>query len=789
MSYTGGLGSLVQGISQQSPRNRVDGQHTNYMNMYCNPVDGLQKRPPCEYLADMFQSGMDWAWFDITVDNQDFLLAVRNGDIRAFDSNGDIKPVTMEQGTASYLFGTDFSVAELDKKVYVVNKNATVTMRTDTFTDYPKDVAVVYCLGGQYGREYKLQVDCEAGSLTVTHTAPDGSTASHSEEITSTAIITGIKSALETHPDYDAFGLFVEQQSDVLVIRYDEGYAGTRNLKAVKVDDGQAGTTTKAIMGTVGDISDLPRFAPQGMTVLVQGDDASGDDDYYMRFDTVESGVGTGQGFGKDGYWLEWIAPDEKLGFDRSTMPHVLEYNGTTFTFKRGDWKDRRVGSSKTVKEPSFVGQKIRDIGGFQNRLLLVAGPSVIGSRTNEHDDFFKQSATALVETDPVDFRSTVEGVKSLERLVPHNRDMVIFSEKAQFVIPGRSALTPQNAAMVFSTAFESILEAAPVPVGKNVFFAFESGKHSGVKEFFTEAGTDANNSRPTTDHVPKLIEGRAFRLAASDTFNLLVVQTKKDRRRLYAYKYLWTGDEKQQSAWMTWVYEDPIVFSTFRAGYMLTVHRRGDWHFMCKTALDTPPDSAGFIVYLDYKVKVDSVAHGVDLPHSFYADVDIGDWVVVQGEGCPNPGHTVKVLNRVSNSLTLEADMQGGEVYVGIPFYAEFMPTMPFVKDRNGKVVVGANLVVSRFTLSFETTGYIGAYTKSDHRSTASVSFNGRTIGASLPPLGGPAVSDGEFDIPFGEDSTYAELLIFAEDYRPLNILDINYRGQIRRRGTRITG
>jgi hypothetical protein len=52
----GSLKSLLQGVSQQPPRDRLPGQSTDQLNMSADPVTGLTRRPPTDLVGGLFSS-------------------------------------------------------------------------------------------------------------------------------------------------------------------------------------------------------------------------------------------------------------------------------------------------------------------------------------------------------------------------------------------------------------------------------------------------------------------------------------------------------------------------------------------------------------------------------------------------------------------------------------------------------------------------------------------------------------------------------------------------------------
>ena len=83
--------------------------------------------------------------------------------------------------------------------------------------------------------------------------------------------------------------------------------------------------------------------------------------------------------------------------FDLNTMPFVLTYDDGDFSLNKGAWVERKVGTLVSNPDPTFVGNKIKDVSSFQGRLVFVAGSNVITSKTNRKiygTKFWKMEAT-----------------------------------------------------------------------------------------------------------------------------------------------------------------------------------------------------------------------------------------------------------------------------------------------------------------------------------------------------------------------------------------------------------
>jgi hypothetical protein len=261
--------------------------------------------------------------------------------------------------------------------------------------------------------------------------------------------------------------------------------------------------------------------------VKVEGEDKS-DDDFYMRFE-VEDETVVGNGFGTQGIWREWVNAEQPVALDFETMPHVLFLIGGVFFFQRNLWQSRRSGDIDSNPHPSFAGQKITDVGGFQSRLMFTAGPNNIGSRTNQPSDFYAKSVVNEVDSDPIDFSSTTESEVDLRFMVPFDRDMLLMSDKHQFIVSGLAALTPSNASMVQTTDFEMAGAARPSSTGRTILFPYAIGAFAGMKEFFASDEVATNGADNLTKLITTYITGEIIQIATSTNFWAIHLHVRYD--------------------------------------------------------------------------------------------------------------------------------------------------------------------------------------------------------------------------------------------------------------------
>lgn len=803
MKVDGSLGSLLQGVSQQSPRDRFDGQCTLQENMSSDAVNGLTRRPPTDLVGYLGSASDVLGWHNFqTRDGNKFLAMFKDGDVDVFDLNVTPQTVTVDADAAAYLAGTNNMKCSTDDEdnTVVVNPSVTVAMTAsapDYYNTAGTSAAIFQVLGGAYGKQYDIVID---GSLKASYRPPDGSTAAFDILAISTSFIAGrllsglTGTAGTTNPDgassqlvstgYCA-GWTTALIGDIFVIKKPSG------LFTVTVSDGSGGVNFKACTDTVSDIADLPRLAPHYYAVRI-AENSDAQKDLWFKFIVSELEASESPSltdFGKSGYWKEAVAPNVDTAFNQATMPHKLVYNSPGFTFSREQYSPRGVGTTVSNPDPSFVGNRINDVSAFQGRTVFLSGSNVIMSRTNKSTNFWQGSGSALADTDPIDINSTVESSQMLAA-VQHNKDLAVFTPKAQHVVFGRTAITPSNASLVMTTKFESELQAHPVGAGRNVFFASNFGRFTGVREFFAEATNDSNDARPVTQHVDKYLVGKAKRLTASANYETLLVHTDAVQTDVYVYKYIWNDDKKLQSSWSTWKFEHQIVHSFFDTDVLYLVQRIGSDHFLLRMPLDVQDsDDIGYPVYLDQRFDVPGCFESFVLPFDYLSTEGL---VCVQGANCPTPGLTVAITSIVNvpgtgHVVTLKKNMLGGDLVVGTRYKSRYMPTMPSVKDANG-VVLGTSKVRARaFLITLSETGEVVGRTRSKYGDGPEVKFTARIVGDINDIIGEQPLSDEQFVLPFRQNVNEAEIDIYTDSHLPLTLSDIEYVGQYSKRGRRI--
>ena len=564
----------------------------------------------------------------------------------------------------------------------------------------------------------------------------------------------------------------------------------------VRTEDGAQGKDLIAIKGTVTSVGELPPVAPAGFIIKVKGAGKSEDDSFYLKAVARD---------GNQTVWVETLAPSTKYKFNAATMPHTLvresvDVEGVaTFVLDRGEWVDRDVGAEDSNPFPAFADQStpttIQSVGIFQNRLFFTSGETVSMTRTGRFFDFFRQSTQATADDDPIDVYSDSAQVSNLLHSVSLDGDLVFFSPNAQFVLKGDKPVTKATATLKQSNTFKVQVGAAPVPAGEYVYFAYDAGAFSGVREFFTDSVVDTKRARPVTEHVNKYIKGKVRGMSASTNQNWLLVLSTGERNVVYVYNWLWAGSEKLQSAWHRWVWpaDEEVLYATFSNDVIHLFIKRAEGVYLESLDIgDLNSEGLTFPVRLDRKHALAALKVGDRWEFDdLFPEESTDNLEYVLAFGCyPEDVGTTCTFERSGDKLITYDNISAlgvCQLVGGKKYTSTWVPGQALVKDYQGRIIESDTLRVQQVWLNYEKTGHI-LVTVSDTDGNSEVNeFNGRVFGDSNNLVGFAPLTDGTFNFPVMQESDKFTISISSSSHLPLQVRDMEFSGQFTQRGKRI--
>ena len=785
--------NLVQGVSQQPDAQRDPSQGEIQVNGTSSIVEGLRKRDPSETLALVSNSDFgDCFIHEVLRDNtEEYLAVITSSSIKVFDLNGAEQTVSAPGGYSYLSNVTDaksqIRAVTIADYTFITNTLKVPAMTSDTAPVVARPAAheaLIWVRAATYGQTYRVNVNGTEVTVT-TAVAPvvsDGSSVTEnriSSEDIAQNIITGFASLS---------GVSFARSGAVI-------HVTSSSAITISVTDARSGADISAIFDKVQAFTELPTVAPTGYQVTIEGDPGNSFDDYHVSF-LPKSGT-----FG-EGTWSETVKPGDKYKINKDLMPHLLirlpngtfyfgPANGTTQnTIVIPTWGERISGDTTTAPDPSFIGYAINDIFIYKNRLGFLADENVILSRVRSFFDFFPETVTAVLDTDPIDVVASNNRVSVLKYAVPYQDELILFSSQYQFRFnAAETVLTPATAQITVLTQFEIDINVRPQLAGGGIIFTQANGDFSQFREFSVRgAGTALTaDAQDLSGYVSAFVPSSIHKVTVNDTSNALFAVSNKTgfKDRIYVYKYFVrnTGNsvERAQSSWSYWDFAgaDEILqilcvretlFCLVRYGTKIYLER-----MPAQDRSPEPPTGSPYPLLLDRRVSTETetptamrVANG-----TYNANAQTTTWTLPYAaeattqawSGFSSTSTGGVLLSTITSGTTMVAngDWRNKPIYFGEAYEFRYRFTRFKLYKEIGGGKAAANVErtqVRHAKLRYHETAYFDIEVTAERRDTSTYKFDGTVLGVreslvtSTLPAGGYSSDDdrykeGVFNIP----------------------------------------
>lgn len=782
---TGSIPNLVNGISQQAPALRLATQGEVQENYYSTIVEGLKDRPPSEFVAKLLDSLPDGVFTHIIHrDRAERYVLVSDGTmVRVWDFDGNEVTVNAPEGYA-YLAGTTVPAADLAALTvadytFVCNRKKVTAMAATPLSPVRGKEALVNVLAGNYGKTYSILIN---GGTAGYYQAPDGDQASESTGVDTVYIATQLVAALTNRGFNDGTVWRSTRYGNAIHIERLDG--GDFDIKA---EDGYNGNAMKAVKERVQKFADLPSFGPDGFIAEITGDSGNQWEKYWVRFETGTAGPGI---------WRECPKPGLKLRLDGATMPHTLvrEADGS-FTFMSQTWDDRVCGDEEISPEPSFAGRSIADIFFHRNRLGFLCDENAVMSRNGSFFNFFRTTATAVLDDDPIDIGASHIKVSLLKHAVPFQDDLLLFSEQTQFKLAGNEMLTPKTVSIKPLTEYANDPEAKPLTLGTSVFFTAKRGAWEAMWEYMIDKQSATPTADEVTAHVPAYIPAGVYQIVGASNENIVVALTTGDPSALYVYRYYWSANQKLQAAWQRWrlAGSPHILNAQFVESDLYVVTRRPDGVFLERLRVQPNAfdEGLGFLVLLDQRVHTDKLPAPLydagtrtttyTLPYAPAPDI----LAVTSPGGAGLAAVSLKVVgvNAAARTVTLSGDTQGSKMWFGRNYERRYRFSRFFLRQPSANggstTIQSGRLQLAQMTLSYNKCAYFRVEITPLGRQTYVQEVTGRSLGDALNVPGTVPLLTGKKTFALMSRNDRVTIDIVNDSWMPCSFINVEWVGR----------
>lgn len=488
------------------------------------------------------------------------------------------------------------------------------------------------------------------------------------------------------------------------------------------------------------------------------------------------------------------------------------------------DWTPRYNGNDSTNELPSFVGNEIKDMVYFKDRLVLASGESVSMSQTGQAFNFFKKDFTNLSDDDRIDITTNESGVHLVEHLIPFGGQLIAFcSNNRQFQCgAAQTTLSPKTAAFARLTAYNGSKTVRPASGGRQLYFVAESNSIPSIHEFYStiQDGSAFPSAYNLTEHVQGYVKAGITNLEVSEKNGAVAVLNSLFPSTIWMYRYLRLDEEKVQSAWGQWkVSSRDEILGAFMDGDIMHLLVRQKYEAGVFTSTDTlpeiendtaqyvllqvglnreaPQDDMVFAPHLDWKSRIDpdDLDPGVTFSYDNFFDIttltvpyaDVGlayrdeDWELILASG-PKAGHSVRPyktsVNLTTRAMTFYFRGRWNEevAWIGREYlWRARLSRLFFPNPRSNSGAV--------FTHGTVTIGYMAVgYTDSGYLSVDVVGPLGSRRVSKITPyrVGGPylssQVASGSYEAPIMIEAGTSFIELTNPTSVPSNVTSLSY-------------
>ena len=742
-------------------------------------VEGLRKRDCSETIGLVSNSTFgDCFIHSILRDKiEEYLAVISSSTIKVFDLEGNSKTVNPVSGAYNYLSTitdakTQLRAVTIADFTFITNTLKVPAMTTDTAPVVARPTtheALIWVRAATYGQTYRVNINNTEVTVqtAVAPVVASGSSVTEnriSSEDIATNIINGFSSLS---------GVSFARSGAVI-------HVTSNSAITIAVSDARSNADITAIFDKVQAFTELPTIAPSNYQVTIEGDPTNAFDDFHVSF-APKSGT-----FG-EGTWSETVKPGDKYKIDINTMPHLLvalpdgtfffgpangstqsgSINGVAWEVKIPSWGERIAGDTETAPDPSFIGNPINDIFIYKNRLGFLADENVILSRVRSLFDFFPETVTAVLDSDPIDVVASNNRVSILKYAVPYQDELILFSSQYQFRFnAAETILTPATAQITVLTQFEIDTNVRPQLAGGGIIFCQANGDFSQFREFSVRgAGTALTaDAQDLTGYVSAYVPSSVFKITVNDTSNALFALSHKTgfKDRIYVYKYFLRsgsgGVERAQSSWSHWTFAgaDEILQVLCIRETLFCLMRYGTKVFLEKIPVQDrspePPSGSPYPLLLDRRVSTTNetptamrVASG-----TYNANANTTTWTLPFAAAATTQAwsgfHTTfnggVLLSTITsgNTITASGNWAGAPIFFGesYEFRYRFTKFKLYKEIGGGKAAANVERTQVRHAkLRYHETAYFDIEVTAERRDTAVYKFDGTVLASRISQIG----------------------------------------------------
>lgn len=768
---TGSFESIIRGVSEQVPHDRYVGQHWMQDNFVSDPVRGLGRRhgsvmrteklmPGVLYDTPTREDAARYKEYTFFINSVEYSLLYRP-DTKVVGStmpgvvciNKDtyqildvaVNPSDLTAVQAA-LDGGISAVGNIAKYLLLAPRNRVPTLTQTDNVAASAALATAWVKQGTYSRTYTIEVTDGAGvKIGGGYTTPSsyypGTLNTSDIPATATdyqkqvndrvyAYQTAVNqwigtSAAAIQPENIALqlatSLVANGMSPTVV-----GAVGSHVVLAagyyVEVDDGGDGSAMKGVAQEVQSINDLSpihrpgkyvRIRPKGQ---VEGDSSGV---FYVKASPKDN---SGIVDWKEVIWTEAPGIEQAptfltlLGqiigntlYLATSQANLQAVSGDT---NQTEYSHSRAGDLDSQPIPGFFGKRVDYIGNFQDRLMLVAGSTVVMSKSGDYFNFYRTSSLTIADDDPIEVFALGSEGDVITDGVMMDRSLLLFGKQKQYALDGRQAMTPKTQYIAVQSAYEDTTTCPPIDSGNYVFFSQLRDNRLTLQQMQTGDYADSFRAYEITSQLDGYLAGTPCQILALTSPAVLVVRTKEFANGFWTFSYLDSADQTQRlyDAWSRWVWSEQLgqLFGvTGRNGNILSMTLRsgaaGVAFVLDEFSRSANLDTSG---YIDSRRPWSNTTGSISLT---WTPAGIAASAVVMNKAAGQYFLLGQPLADYQKLVDTGVSMTNAEM--GTMFDSAVEPTAPYMRDAKEKAILDSTLILGSYSITLSKSSAMRGY------------------------------------------------------------------------------
>lgn len=572
------------------------------------------------------------------------------------------------------------------------------------------------------------------------------------------------------------------------------------NIREIIVDDGGDTTLIRGVGNEVtsADLVSTRHFYDKIVKVRAKKSDDS--DAYYLKAESKNDSNDPGVTDRGEVVWKE------AAGYTQSLTNHFLfgYYHtdgvvyvtsslsklATTLSITTPVLQPNLAGDDFTNPPPNFGTKQITYLGMFQDRLVVGSGAVASFSRPGDYLNFFRQSVLTLTDTDPIDMFALGAEDDVLRHSALFDKSLFIFGDKRQYVVNGRTVLTPTNQNMTVVSQFPNTTGAQPQGSGNFIFYTKPGDTSSPVitlNQMQYGQIADSTESYDLSQQLTDFCAGVCAEIVPVTSPAAVLVRPETSQN-LYVFRYtdeVGTG-RRMQAAWDRWEFDPAfgtiISLATYGDEILAMVLRKAEdgSTYLCVEQLSLRPAKSSEPYFDSYQVAT-GVGSGITVSSPYLlASPNLLNRCYVAVVGGSHALTGIMYEDRAELTASQIAD---GTLAAGIPFESSCIPTNPYQRDPNGNAILQGRLVLSQVQISVQDTGAMDVYVADANHEWLSKHFNGFLLSRTASAIGSQPVVDTSITALIGREVRECRYRIQSVKFLPMVVTAISWQGQSFRR------